>query len=288
MVAIEPNSGALSTYKELLVSDWTKSLPNEVVSLLWTSLGRDETVRETSPLCQILDPNEASVFPLDFFQSIVVRISDGTSFIRLAGLPDLPAKYIPAKTPSVVARRANRLATYLTLPAHLPIAGNTGFLMDVLALGFQAAIHFVLPELRKKHEAEHSILLHSAVLFCVGYSAYDPAHYAYMMSMIHGYLGDENHRLQSLFAAFRFTSPQDHSYLTKAQEVWTELLDQDRLDEAESFLLALHRWSTPAEQDEAREMVVDAFNFIEKVRKKKTGRSPVSTGGERSLTPFFL
>jgi hypothetical protein len=288
MVTVEATSRALSTYKELLVSDWTKSLPNEVVSLLWNSLGGHESVGETSPLWQILDPNEASVFPLDFFQSIVVRITDGTSFVRLAGLPDLPVKYDPPKTPSIVARRANRLATYLTLPAHVAIAGETGFFMDVLALGFQAAIHFVLPELRRKHEAEHSILLHSAVLFCVGYSAYEPAHYAYMMSMIHGYLGDENHRLQSLFAAFRFTSPQDHSYLTKAQEFWTELLDQNRFDEAEQFLLSLHRWSSPAQQDEVREMVVDAFSFIEKAKKTKKERSQFLAGGAKSLTPFFL
>ncbi len=141
--------------------------------------------------------------------------------------------------------------------------------MDVLALAFQAAIHFMLPELQRKYEAEHSLVLHAAVLFAVGYSAYEPAQYAYMMSMIHGYLGDENQRLRALFASFRFTSPQDHSYLTKAQELWTELLDQNRYEEAERFLLSLHRLSLPAQQDEVREMVVEAFKYILRTKRSQ-------------------
>ena len=240
MVTVEADPSSLSIYKKLLTSDWTKSLPNEVLCLLWTAMGKHQAGGETAPLWHLLDPNEAGSFPADFFQSIVVRIADGTRFVRLAGLPELSAKYDAPIGLSVLGKRANRLATYLILPAHETIAGNTGYFMDLLTLAFQAAIHFVLPELQKKHGAEHAILLHSSVLFCAGYSAYEPAHYAYMMSMIHGYLGDENHRLQALFASFRLTSPQDHSYLTKTQEFWTELIDQNRLEEAEGFLLALH------------------------------------------------
>ena len=62
--------------------------------------------------------------------------------------------------------------------------------------------------------------------------------------------------------AFRFTSPEDHSYLTKAQEYWSELLDQAKFKEAEDFLFSLHWWSLPTQQDEVRDMVVDAVKFM--------------------------
>jgi hypothetical protein len=190
--------------------------------------------------------------------------------VRLSRLPELPTDYVPPTRPSSLARQANKLAVYLTLQAHTAVAGKTEFLADVQALAFQAAIHFVLPEVRRKHPLEHSLLLHSAVLFAISYSAYEPAHYAYMMSMIHDYLGDQEQRLRSLYASFRFTPPQDHSYRTKAQEFWSELLDQNRSEEAERFLLSLHWWSLPSQGDEIREMIVDAFKYILKDNGKQT------------------
>ena len=269
MVTVRSTPESVSTYRDLLVSEWSKSLPQEVLSLLWTSLGGRSSSGETAALFQLLDPNDAAAFPSDYFQSIVVRIADGTRFIKLADLPELPTVAHPLKRLSSLARQANKLATYLTLPALTTVTGNTDFFVDVLALTFQAAIHFVLPDLRRKHEAEHALLLHSAVLFAVGYVAHDPAHYSYMMSMIHGYMGDENQMLRSLFASFRFTSPQDHSYLTKAQEYWTELLDLNRYEEAERFLLSLDKWTLPAQQDEVREMVVAAFKYIVRTNRAK-------------------
>src|SRR5207247_5787303 len=103
--------------------------------------------------------------PWNYFHSIVTRIADGTRFVRLTDLPELPTNSAHPKRPSPLIIQANKLATYLTLPAHATVLGNTEFLVDVQALAFQAAIHFVLPELQKRHETEHSLLLHSAVLF---------------------------------------------------------------------------------------------------------------------------
>ena len=53
----------------------------------------------------------------------------------------------------------------------------------------------------------------------------------------------------------------DHSFLTKAQEYWMELIDLKRYSEAEEFLFSL-RWSLPNQQDEIREMVHDAYQII--------------------------
>lgn len=134
----------------------------------------------------------------------------------------------------------------------------------------------MLPALRGKHDAEHALLLHAAALFPLAYSAYDPAHYAYMMAMIHGYLGDEKGRLQALYASFRFTSPHDHSYLTKAQEYWMELIDSQKLEQAEEFMLSLPWWSLPSQQEEVRKMIVLAFKQNLKSKGSRKSHSTIS------------
>jgi hypothetical protein len=50
--------------------------------------------------------------------------------------------------------------------------------------------------------------------------------------------------------------------LTKAQEVWSEMLDEGQFKEAENFLFSLHWSSRPWQQDEVRQMVMDGLKFI--------------------------
>jgi hypothetical protein len=137
------------------------------------------------------------------------------------------------------ARIAWRLAVYLTVEAHAKAEGDVAFLSDLQALAFQVAIHDVLSAVRRQCLAEHALLLHAASLYAFGLSTHDPAHSSYLISMVHGYLHDEERRLQTPHASFRFTSPDDHSYLIKAQEYWSELLDARKYREAEQFLLRL-------------------------------------------------
>ncbi len=259
MITIHASAEAVSRYRQLLVSDWGRTFPNDVLSLLWTTITSRTTHNGTEPLFQLLDPRHNTTFPSDFFQSIVGRISHGTRFVSVPQLSELSADYRPVKKLSAAVWQANRLAMYLTLPAHVAVTGNLQFFADAQALAFQAAMHVVLPELRARHEPEHALLLHAAVLFPLAYAAFDPAHYAYMMSMIHAYLGNDEARLEALYASFRFTSPRDHSYLTKAQEFWMELLDSQKPEQAEDFLFSLHWWSLPSQQDEVRKMMVQAF-----------------------------
>jgi hypothetical protein len=261
MMIVQPTSQVVARYQHLLTADWTANLPQEVLSLLWTTLA-DHVPDEADSLLQLLDPDRNGTFPTTYFQSVAARIATGAKLVRFSGLPDLPTEYVPATKLAKIAWQGNRLATYLTLPAHATVSGETGFLVDVLALAFQATIHFVLPKLRKSHPAEHALLLNAAELFAIGYAAHDFGHYAYMMSMIHGYLGNEDEQLRSLYASFQFTSPQDHSYLTKAQEIWMELLDRKKYIEAEDFLFSLRGSAPASQQQEVHDMIVDAFDVM--------------------------
>jgi hypothetical protein len=264
MIVITANDRIVSKYRNLLLSEWKRDFAEKVLALLWEAVSSSSSapVEETSPLIKLLNPGLETDFPVDFFRSFAQQVSCATRFIRLANMPAHPPGDPLSRRMTKTVWAADRLAIYLTLPAQSPMEGDMHFFADLQALAFQAALHSVLPEIRKNHPAEHAILLQSALLYCLGYAAYDPAHLSYMMSMIHNYLGDEDQRLESLYASFRFTRRDDHSFLTKAQEYWTELLDRRRFDDAERFLFDLHWWSTPEQKDEVREMFIAALRFI--------------------------
>jgi hypothetical protein len=258
VVAGEANASA---YQRLLLSDWKRDFPDEVLALLSSTLGAGHG-QEGDPLWKLLTPGSNGVFPVDFFRSLLHRIDDATRFVLLADLPPLPQDYDPPRRLSKSAWQAVRLTTYLTLQANAELSGDVAFFQDVQALAFQAAIHYVLPPLQERHAPEYTILLHALVLFPLEYYAADPGYFSYLLSMIHDYLGNVDQRLRFLQAAVRFTPPEDHAFLTRAQEFWSELLDHKRYEEAERFLVALPAWSLPSQQDEVRAMVIDAFKFI--------------------------
>src|SRR5439155_22925349 len=112
------------------------------------------------------------------------------------------------------------------------------------------------------HPPEHALLLHALLLFPLEFASDDVAQYSYALSMIHGYLGNAPQRLRCLLASFHSTPPQDHSFLTKAQEVWSEMLDDGQYQEAEKFLFLLAWRSLPSQQEEVRQMLVDGMKYI--------------------------
>jgi hypothetical protein len=273
MIAISSSSESISEYQRLLVSEWRKSFPEEVLALLWSVISIKSTTSfddRHKGLEQLLNPDNTSEFPEQLFQTAIDRIKEVKKFIRIPSLPELPEAYEAPKRMAKSVWLANRLASYLALPAHAPIEGDMDFFVDIQALAFQAAIHYALPAVNETHPAEFSILVHSATIYAFSYMSHDPSHYAYMISMLYDYLGDEDLRLRLLYTSFRFTSPGDHSFLTKAQEYWSELLDRRRYEEAENFLFSLQWWSLPGQKEEVREMFIDAMTHILRQKKLKT------------------
>jgi len=262
VIAAQASSDTISAYRDLLLSEWTKALPQDVLSLLWTTLSGPSSLNGDVALLQILNPHREPGFSSTAFRAIVARIAEGKRIVGLPELPELPENYNPQRKPSKIAVLANRLSTYLTISAHAKVIGDTEFLADLMSLAFQATFHFVLPELREKSQDEHAILLNSSALFAIKYTSYEPAHTACLMSTVYDYLGDSSRRLKSLTASFRLTYPDDHSYLTKAQELWTELLDQNKFQEAKDFLLSLYAVTSPEQHGEVREMIDEAFGYI--------------------------
>jgi len=253
MLTIQTKPKVVAGYKRLLLSEWTDSLPDEVIGLLWNSM--NHITEGDQSLLNLLNPASNHLLSAERFSSCVMRIREGSKLIRWARFPELPTGYAASKKRPAGVWHANQLAVVLTLNLHAEVIGGTEFLVDLQSLAFQAAILFVLPDIHDKHLVEHAILLHAAAQFAIGYVSSDPAHYSFLMSMIHGYLGDDEQRLHLLETSFRFTDPQDHSYLTRAEAYWMELLDLGRKHEAEEFLFALRATSSPDHHDEIRDMI---------------------------------
>jgi len=268
MITIHPSESVIKDYQKLLASEWKRSLGRDALSLLWNSIDDLSGFQRADPgLSSLLKPDEKGTLRRDVVQAIVDRIGLTARLVDFSRLPKLSARYEPSRDPMKAARLAIQLSTYLTLAIHTRVQGELEFLVDAQALAFQASIHFALPALKARFPEEHAILLHSCALFSIRYAAYDLAHYEYLMSLVHGYLGDANQRLRCLLGSFQLTSPQDHVYLTKAQEYSMELLDQNREDEALEFLISFHKNSTSAHREEARAMLFDAVTQIEQQRR---------------------
>jgi len=258
MLAIHATDALVQKYQELLRREWNRAFPDEVLALLWSTLAGTRWPTLGLPR-GLFDPASTEELPADSLRALIRRIDQGTRYLDLSDLPALPETYLPPPRPARLVRQALRLANYLTIQGVTALAGNVGFFQDLQALAFQAALHVALPKIRESHPAEHALLLHALLLFPLEYFNRDPAHYCYLVAAIHGYLGAEQQRLRYLQASFRFTPREDHSYLTKAQELWSELLDQRQDAEAERFLFALHSSALPAQQEEVREMVLEAL-----------------------------
>ena len=260
MVKIHAGEKQTSSYKRLLVSEWKKDFPEKVLSLLWSSIKSDELSLD-EPLLRLLNPASNGEFPSMYFRTLLGRIQDSSRLVHINELPRFPENYEPGKTLSKNLWQANRLAVYLTLQGHAKLSGDVEFFRDVQSLAFQAALHVVLPSLTEKHSSEHSLLLHSLSLFPLEFSSLDAGHFCYLISAIHAYLGNFEERIRFLYSSFHCTPPEDHSFLSKAQELWAELLDCERYEEAENFLFSLYGWALPSQQAEIREMIVEAVRY---------------------------
>ena len=77
----------------------------------------------------------------------------------------------------------------------------------------------------------------------------------YMLSVLARYLGDRDLEENALRSAFRLTDPDEHDYLTLAQSYWHFLLENQRHEDAETFLLDVYRRAPQNLLDEIREML---------------------------------
>lgn len=263
MIAIRSNKDDRSRYKQLLANEWDEDFADDVVSLLWEMIkGNNAWIQAAN---SVLDPKGKGPFPPDLMNTLFAPLVNQSQLVRNLGVEiRLPKSYSLPVRPSKAALRAVRLAAYLSLGMHDSLSGDIALFVDVQSLAFQAAVEFVLPDLKDAHSkppVERSILVHAAFIPPLSLSV-EVAQAMYMLSALFGHLGFSDRHLDFLQNSVRLTPVSDHSYLTRVQDYWTELLDAKRYDDAESFLLDVHGQCLPGQREEVREMISEAYEFI--------------------------
>ncbi len=83
----------------------------------------------------------------------------------------------------------------------------------------------------------------------------------YFLSSIMGHLGNKKARLDYLEKSQSATPIDDHSFLTKANAYWAELLEVGRKKEALDYLLRINKVSPASYTEEINVMIKETVNY---------------------------
>ncbi len=158
--------------------------------------------------------------------------------------------------------QAEKTWAYLALQALTGLDGDVGLLRDTQSLLFLCAVHHLLPQLRtQKLIAEHDFLIRAMYVHTLLAWRDSPEHLFYLQSVLMGYLGNEDRRLELLDLSLRLTPLDDHSHLTKAYALWCALLDHGQHKKALDLLLFLTKVSPPSYTDEITGMIAETLHL---------------------------
>jgi hypothetical protein len=197
----------------------------------------------------------------------VIDLEDLTELLaihRPLGLPGIP---VPPDmlgellaAPNGEVTLAVRAWVYMDLQALFELRGETDFLRDLQSILFLNVIESLLPELRAVGQEQfHSILIHALAYHSAMVWRDDPAHQQYLLSTWAHYLGNRDIEENALRSAFRLTDPDEHDYLTLAQSYWHFLLENQRHEDAEKFLLGVYRTAPQEQLNEIKGLIDETF-----------------------------
>jgi hypothetical protein len=240
-------------YKTLVDSDWNKSTQEGVLALLWEVIAESVSSSKYEFASVLKFPPEKETGK-ELNQEIIERIRCLSEVFTEPCIPTIPSSFSTRKTK--VISLTEKTWTYLMLPSMVRLKGDTGFFLDLQSMLYLAAVHYLLPLLDKQEfQAEHDCLLNAMYVHTILAWRGQPPHLFYLQSALMGHLGEDRRRLELLDLALALTPVSDHSYLTKANAYWIELLELGDREAAMVFLLNLNRIAPISYQDEIREMI---------------------------------
>ncbi len=244
--------GEVKRYQKLLKASDLKL--QSVLELLWQLVYKsaDPAVVEWQRvlICPSKAPGRAR---LD--EHIVIRIRQTSEILCGDRIPRMPIAFSKAP-PHRLVGQAQQAWAYLCLQLLSELAGETALVADVQSLLFLCAVDELLPSLKKeKLPSEHDCLVNALFIHAVVVWRDDPSHQYYLQSILMDYLGAHSAMLELRRRSFQLTDVEDHSYLTKAQALWSDLMDMGKHKEARAFLFHLNRYTPQSYQPEIEEML---------------------------------
>jgi hypothetical protein len=246
-------------YQLLLQSEWTEQTLADTINLL-----RDEVKESPDPAAQnFLQALYSSATPERSHLAASVRDRIRTFAEMFRNQVAQPLREIPEdQLNSSHAHVTEVTWTYLILQSIGDLRGETGFFADTQSILFNGAAQLLLPILQKR-KAEGLRLYLADALYMHTWLVWEknPQHKFFLQSVLMEELGDDAARLILLRRAFELTPVDDHSYLTKAQAVWSDLVDRRNFREAEQFLLNLYRYSPQSYLSEIMKMIHSTYRM---------------------------
>jgi hypothetical protein len=240
----------IEQYQKLLKSDFSRDTMKSVLSLLWKLIA--ESLKPTTFTWQKVLEYPARPARTKLNVEVIDTIRQAASLLRDPHLP--PVKRAPTKVRlDHSMTEAQQVWTYLCLqtladlrtPKHREAAID--LFHDLQSLLFLCSIEEVLPGLKKQGlAAEHDLLVNAHFIHTIIVWKDNPSHQFYLQSVLMDYLGEYDLAIDLRALSLRLTDVDDHSYLTKAQALWSDLMDLGRAREAYSFIFNLARF-TPRE-----------------------------------------
>jgi hypothetical protein len=250
-------------YKDLVDSDWNKTTFHAVLTLLWDviSVSISEHEKKAEWLCFLKDDGEKRL-PTVVPEDIADRIRFLSFALREPHIPEMPSDLASGKSKTSAQTRA--AIFYLLFQTMVQLKGETGFFQDLQSLLFLNSIHYLLPHLQKNDlKTEFAALANVMHIHAIVVWRDQPSHMFYLLGAIMGQLGHKQARLQFLDRSLSATPIHDHSYLTKANVYWGELLDLGEKDKAMDFLLKLGRNVPESYLDEISDMIKETAEIQE-------------------------
>jgi hypothetical protein len=256
-IIVRTSHALVQRYREVLRSDYTRETLNETLQLLWEVIGQPPG-NGKARWVNALEYNErGKASAEEFHQEVLERIEKFASFIPGGLLPAIPVRSSTHR-PSRAGWLAERACAYLTLQSLATLKGEGGFFRDIQSPLFLCSVYHLLPQLSSQSlDKEHAYLLHAMTMHALFVWDDDPSHQAFLRSLILDYLGNTQLRRAFVHQSFVLTPSDDHSYLTKAQEYWCDLVEAGESGRAKRFLLDLYRNAPQEHTSEIAAMIDD-------------------------------
>lgn len=257
-------------YQKLLKSDFTNETLRSVSALLWKliaypeqaiAFGSDSVWQKV-----LVYPPKATQKPvLDPF--VIDTLRQAAYFLGDKRLPAMPAKFSEAP-PGRLVMQAQQVWTYLGLQLLVQLTGEKELFADLQSLLFLCAIEGLLPNLKQKGLLpEHDFLLNALFIHSIIVWREEPSHQYYLQSALMDYLEEYPSMLELRKRSLQLTDVEDHSYLTKAQAVWSDLIDLGEHEEAYAFLFHLNRYTPQSYQPEIEGMLAATIKLTGSLKK---------------------
>jgi len=170
-----------------------------------------------------------------------------------------------------LSKQANETAAFLLFQFRFRIPSDASLFHDSQSLLYLCASHALLPELDRNQLTEARDRVVTAMwLHCLTWES-DVAHMLYLRSQLYDYLERATDATRDLMESFRLTDPDEHVYVTKAQAVWTSMLEENKVSDAIDFLLGVYRVCPREARDEVREMLDETY-AIASPKKRQSGK----------------